>query len=64
MPHSQSQGVTYIQPGSGQGWITPFACKPPKLLSWLLRPFIWLHFWPIEANAPPLQRLWGQETTG
>lgn len=63
-PFMAWQGVTYIEPGSGQGWVTPVTCQPPQLLCRPLRPLIGLQLWSIEAHTPPLQCLRGGDKTG
>lgn len=63
-PFMAGQGVTYIEPGSGQGWVTPVTCQLPQLLSRFLKPLIWLQLWSIKAYTSPLQCLWGRDTIG
>lgn len=60
----EGQGVTYIEPGSGQGWVTPITCQLPQFLSRFLKPLVWLQLWSIKAYTSPLQCLWGRNTTG
>lgn len=50
-------GDTYVEPGSGQGRVTPIPCQPSKLLTGAFRPLFRLQLGPIEAHTPPLQGL-------